>query len=64
MITIPRMEVDNKVISATEVRQLIKSGDLTDLAKLVPVTTEQFIKDNLATLQERIKKGQYIKNGN
>lgn len=64
VITIPRMEVDNKVISATEVRQLIKSGDLTGLAKLVPVTTEKFIKNNLATLQERIKKGQYIKNGN
>lgn len=57
VITIPRLEVDGKVISATEVRQLIKDGDLAGLKKLVPPTTEKFIKDNLEDLQDRIKKG-------
>ncbi|MGQ5709509.1 [citrate (pro-3S)-lyase] ligase [Lactobacillus sp. PSON] len=57
VITIPRLEVNGHVITATEVRQLIKTGDLAGIEKLVPATTLEFIKENLEKLQDRIKKG-------
>lgn len=63
VITIPRLEQDGKVITATEVRKLIKAGDLAGISKLVPATTLEFIKQNLENLQARIKKGINI-NGN
>lgn len=63
VITIPRLEENGKVVTATEVRQLIKNGDLAGIKELVPATTLEFIKQNLATLQDRIKKGINI-NGN
>ena len=63
VITIPRLENSGKVITATEVRQLIKEGNLAGMEKLVPATTLNFIKQNLETLQNRIKKGINI-NGN
>ena len=63
VITIPRLEVDGHVITATEVRQLIKDGNLAGMEKLLPATTLEFIKKNLENLQNRIKKGINI-NGN
>lgn len=63
VITIPRLEKSGKVITATEVRQLIKDGNLAGMKELVPATTLEFIKQNLETLQDRIKKGINI-NGN
>ncbi|TSO26418.1 [citrate (pro-3S)-lyase] ligase [Lactobacillus sp. LL6] len=63
VITIPRLEVDGHVITATEVRQLIKDGNLAGMEKLLPATTLKFIKENLEELQDRIKKGINI-NGN
>ncbi|MCM0599173.1 [citrate (pro-3S)-lyase] ligase [Periweissella fabalis] len=54
---------DTQIISASYVRQLIKVGDVSTLAAMVPATTLTFIQNNLATLQLRISKGQNI-NGN
>ncbi|RVU73377.1 MULTISPECIES: [citrate (pro-3S)-lyase] ligase [Lactobacillus] len=63
VITIPRKEVNGDVITATEIRQKIKAGDLAGMKELVPATTLEFIEKNLASLQARIEKGMNI-NGN
>ena len=55
--------VADQPISARDVRQLIKTGDLTLLDQLVPPTTIQLIKQRLPQLQARIQKGMKI-NGN
>lgn len=60
VITIPRKEVNGQVITATEVRQKIKTGDLAGIKQLTPATTLQFIKNHLASLQQRIEKGTNI----
>lgn len=54
---------NDQIITATRVRQLIKSDELKDISNLVPPTTFDFINKNYQILQERIKKGMNI-NGN
>ncbi|MTV82020.1 [citrate (pro-3S)-lyase] ligase [Secundilactobacillus folii] len=51
---------DATIITATKVRQLIKTGELKQLPRLVPAATTQFIQDHLKTLQARIQKGMNI----
>ncbi|MBP2057680.1 [citrate (pro-3S)-lyase] ligase [Lactobacillus colini] len=58
-----RLTEDDKIITATEVRKLIKNNDLAGIEELVPATTFNFIKVHLTELQTRIKKGKQI-NGN
>ncbi|MBS9338491.1 [citrate (pro-3S)-lyase] ligase [Fructobacillus sp. M2-14] len=62
---IPRLTAGSgqNVVSAREVRALIKDGSIEPLAQYVPETTANFIKENLDLLQKRILKGQKI-NGN
>ena len=60
---IERKQVAARPISARDVRQLIKTGDLTTLDQLVPLPTAQLIKQRLPQLQARIQKGMKI-NGN
>lgn len=45
----------NQIISASQVRQQIKSNNLSDLREWVPPTTAQFIQKNLSMLQHRIE---------
>ncbi|WEV44423.1 [citrate (pro-3S)-lyase] ligase [Lactobacillus sp. ESL0684] len=54
---------NQKIITATQVRQLIKTGNLVAIKQLVPATTMEFIQDNYQALQTRIMKGMKI-NGN
>lgn len=61
---VPRKERDDgEVISATSVRQSIKTNQIQAIASVVPETTFNFIKEHMAVLQDRIKEGQNI-NGN
>ena len=55
-----RFRDNEKIITATNVRQLIKNSDLKDISTLVPPTTMNFINENYQILQERIKKGMNI----
>ena len=57
---VQRFRDNEKIITATSVRQLIKNSDLKDISALVPPTTMNFINDNYQILQERIKKGMII----
>lgn len=50
-------------ITATEVRKCIKDDNLDAIVGLVPATTQKFVEDHVAILQERIKEGMNI-NGN
>lgn len=63
VIVIDRLKKDDQIVTATEVRQLIKVGNLREINKFVPETTYDFIKKNMSELQSRIKKGMNI-NGN
>ncbi|MCO6543409.1 MAG: [citrate (pro-3S)-lyase] ligase [Lactobacillus sp.] len=58
-----KQDQQQKVISASAVRQMIAQNNLKELKSLVPISTYQFIKDNLKQLQVRIQKGMKI-NGN
>lgn len=60
---IDRKTLDQKIISARDVRLAIKDNDLAKLNGLVTSTTLKFINDNLDSLQARILKGMNI-NGN
>lgn len=60
---IPRLQVNSEVVTATQVRQEIKTGNLEAIKSFVPGSTFEFIKENLAELQRRIKEGMNI-NGN
>lgn len=46
---IPRKEQDGQVISASRVRKLLQERDFESIAKLVPATTLNFLKDNFYT---------------
>lgn len=50
LIEIPRVEQDNRVISASVVRRHIAEKNVTELQKLVPVTTYQYILEHLEGL--------------
>lgn len=63
VIILPRYKINGEIVTATQVRKFIQTGELTKLEKLVPKTTYDFIKDNLTELQSRIKKGMKV-NGN
>lgn len=63
VIIIPRLEIDNQIVSATEVRKDIADNKIESIKKLVPKTTYDFIEKNKNELQDRIKKGMNI-NGN
>lgn len=54
---LPRLTKNNQVITATEVRRLIKENDLASIKKLVPATTFEFITNSFTELQDRIQKG-------
>lgn len=43
---IPRKEIDGEVISAKTVRAALKVGDFEKIAKLVPITTLEFLRKN------------------
>lgn len=60
VIVVNRLEEGNQVITATKVRQAIKTGDLRVINKFVPETTYEFIKQNMNELQSRIEKGMNI----
>ncbi|MDF7668265.1 [citrate (pro-3S)-lyase] ligase [Lactobacillus sp. ESL0703] len=60
---VPRFSNNNQVITATQVRRLIKAGDLEAIKSFVPLSTMDFIKSNQKILQTRIQKGMNI-NGN
>ena len=47
-IVVPRKKYSDNVISASTVRQIIKSGDLEDLKNLVPETTYNYFLSNEA----------------
>ncbi len=51
---------DHQVITATQVRQFIKKGEISSLTAFVPETTAQFIQNHLTTLQKRIQEGMNI----
>lgn len=55
-----KTNVDGEIITATEVRKLIKEDQLEQISKFVPETTFNFIKENKIMLQDRIKKGMKI----
>lgn len=57
---IERFSNDNQIITATQVRKLIKEDNLEAIANFVPLPTMQFIKENYQNLQSRIKKGMNI----
>lgn len=60
---IPRLELGGELITATQIRREIKAGNLDQIKSFVPETTFEFIENNLAELQQRIKEGMNI-NGN
>lgn len=60
VIVVNRLTEDGEIVSATQVRQWIKSGDLDKINKFVPKTTYDFIKANETELQSRIEKGTNI----
>lgn len=43
VIEVPRFEVDNEVVSASKVRNLIKVGKMSELKKMLPKVTYDFI---------------------
>ena len=63
VIIIPRLEIDNQIVSASEVRKDIANNEIESIKKLVPKTTYDFIEKKKNELQDRIKKGMNI-NGN
>ncbi len=48
--TVRRLEVNNEPISASRVREAIRSGNLDGIKSIVPATTYKYIKSNLAQL--------------
>ena len=55
-VIIPRLEQENKAISASDVRMALKNDDFDTLAKLVPPTTYEFFKtDEGKAVIEKIK---------
>ena len=60
MITVKRLEKSGQIVTATQVRQWIKDGDLAKINKFVPESTYEFIKQNMSELQSRIEKGMNI----
>ncbi|KRM30478.1 citC protein [Agrilactobacillus composti DSM 18527 = JCM 14202] len=61
VVVIPRLTGStNQVITATQVRQAIRTGQLATIEASVPATTFTFIKSNLQKLQQRIQKGMNI----
>ncbi len=62
LVVVPRLQTADHtgVISARTVRQAIAAGKRHDWIDLVPATTDQWLQDHLASLQERIRKGQEI----
>ncbi|KRL63678.1 [citrate (pro-3S)-lyase] ligase [Lactobacillus psittaci] len=57
---IPRLQKGNTTVTATKVRQLIKTDDLAAIEDLVPASTAEFIKANKEELQKRIREGMKI----
>ncbi len=60
VITVKRLEKSGQIVTATQVRQWIKDGDLAKINKFVPESTYEFIKQNMSELQSRIEKGMNI----
>lgn len=52
---IPRKEQDGEVISASRVRKLLEINDFDAIAKIVPQTTLDYLKENRKTIQEKMK---------
>jgi [citrate (pro-3S)-lyase] ligase len=46
---IPRKELDSHPISASRVRQLLKEENFNEIARLVPLTTLEYLVENFAT---------------
>lgn len=64
VIEVPRLKTSRgQVITATQVRHMIATGDLQMLSTFVPETTEQFIVSHLGKLKQRLTKGS-TQNGN
>lgn len=63
VVILPRYKIDGEIVTATQVRKSIQTGDLTKIEDFVPRTTYEFIRENLTELQSRIKKGMKV-NGN
>lgn len=57
LVILDRTAIGQDIISATKVRQAIKTSDLQTVQKYVPETTFTFIKDNLQKLLRRINDG-------
>lgn len=57
---IPRLQKGDTTVTATKVRQLIKTDDLAAIEDLVPASTAEFIKANKEELQKRIQEGMKI----
>src|SRR5699024_7055819 len=60
VITVKRLEKSGQIVTATQVRQWIKDGDLAKINKFVPESTYEFIKQNMSELQSRTEKGMNI----
>lgn len=43
VVEVPRLEVNNRPISASHVREQIKNGDTDSLKELIPITTYQYL---------------------
>jgi len=55
-IVVPRKEADGEIISASDVRTAIQSGDFDTLKKLVPDTTYQyFMSEDAQPLIDKIR---------
>jgi [citrate (pro-3S)-lyase] ligase len=57
-IEVPRVEINNQIVSASEVRKLIKEDKMDEVKKLVPYTTYKFlVSDRAKNIIQNIKIG-------
>jgi [citrate (pro-3S)-lyase] ligase len=56
LIEIPRLEMDGRGISASEVRASLKSGDLTRIAQIVPPATYDYLLEHYVGNAENMKR--------
>lgn len=61
LIEIPRLEVEKSVVSASDVRLIIKNGNIEDLKKLVPDSTYKYlISKKASSVIESIKNAETV----
>jgi [citrate (pro-3S)-lyase] ligase len=56
LIEIPRLEMEGRAISASEVRASLKSGDLARIAEIVPPTTYDYLMEHYISNAENMKR--------